>query len=788
MTQSPNDSYGGPSAASNHAGGGGLRLPGSGLAQRFLAQLDRERSRWFGWVPVLIGLGAAFYFQLPDEPFAWAIGLVLVVGMVALRLSDGDGLAGILTLSLVLVLVGFSAAKIRSEWVRAPVLERSLSAAEVRGFVERVEPHAKRGARLTIRPFSIPDLKAEALPFRVRVRVLKTIDGLAPGDAITLRAKLTPPPPPALPGGFDFARHAWFQKIGAVGYTFQAPERINTNVAVPPSLRFAATIEQLRQTIAARIRRHLSGQTAAIAIALVTGERSGITEATNDVYRDAGLYHILSISGMHMAIMAGAVFFIVRLGLACIPPLVLRFNVKKWAAIAAALAALGYLALSGGAFATVRSYIMISVMFFAVLLDRPALALRNVAVAAVLILLIYPESILDPGFQMSFAAVAALVSVYEYLRSTGLAERVGSYGLLRRGMIFFVGIVLSTVVAGIAVAPFAAYHFHTTQHLAVVANLIAMPVSNIIIMPGALAVLILLPLGLEWPAAKLMGVGIDIMTATARWVAELPGAVGHIATMPAAAFALIIGGGLWLLIWQTRWRIAGLAAIATGLVLVPLGPRPDLLIGNKGKDVVVRQVTGQLVPIKQTRRLSFAMQRWLEADGQDVSGGRGVTVAGQKRRDPSQPVARCDAVGCVARVKGLTVAVAHHAGALRDDCRQADIVVFNAPRPKGCDAPRAVIDFFDVYYGGTHAVFLDDPARPRVVSVADVRGVRPWTATLPGRQRQQAQRAARANNRAVSPSRQRREVLGGSDVTQPPPSFDDADGDVDDANNVDDTR
>ena len=752
-------------------GAGSYQPPSEGYIS---SVLNRERTAWFGWVPVVIGLGAAGYFVSPVEPSSWLAGLALIATLVLARLGADRGLIGVVTTLLLLLAVGFAVAKLRTEYVRAPVLERSLGLVEVHGFIERIEANPKRGARLTLRPITIERLTADKLPFRIRIRVLKTIEGLRPGIAVRVRARLAPPPPPALPGGFDFARHSWFQQIGAVGYALSAPQIAPFDGPVPLSLQFAASIEHVRQHISARMRAIAPGQSGAVSIALVTGERGGISEHTNQVYRDAGLFHILSISGMHMAIMAGAVFFIVRLGFAAVPVLALRYPIKKWAALIAAFAALGYLALSGGAFATVRSYIMISVMFVAVLLDRPALALRNVAVAAVLILLIFPESVLDPGFQMSFAAVAALVCAYEMVRTSRWGDVIAEFGPVRKAMTFFAGIVLSTVVAGLAVAPFAAYHFHTTQHLAVLANLIAMPVSNVVIMPAALGVLVLIPFGLEWPAVKLMALGVDVMSLTAEWVAGLPGAVGTVATMPQSAFLLIVFGGLWLLIWNTRWRFGGIAAVTVGLALVPFGPRPDVLIGNKGKDVAVRSADGVLRPLKPKRRPSFAVKRWLEADGQRLL----VRAAGSKKRKAQvtqKNSAVCDAVGCVVAVKGLTLSVAHHAGALRDDCRQADIVVFNAPRPDGCTHPRAVIDFFDIYYGGTHALYLDDPERPRVVSVATSRGHRPWTTTLKGRVRKKqkrrtlTQRSQKANHTVHG--------LSGDNQVQPnaPTSFDDDD-------------
>jgi len=247
----------------------------------------------------------------------------------------------------------------------------------------------------------------------------------------------------------------------------------------PLTLRVSAAVARLRQAIGRRIVEALPGQAGAIANALITGERGGISEATNQAFRDSGLFHILSISGLHMVIMAGAVFFSIRLLLAAIPAIALRYPIKKWAAAAAMLGAFGYLMISGAAFATVRSYIMISIMFLAVMLDRPALALRNVALAALAILLVWPESLFDPGFQMSFAAVVALVAAYEWLRQREEQRAaVTMRGSLRQLLLFFGGIITSTLIASLAVAPFGIYHFHksavTSRHNLSRANTVEM--------------------------------------------------------------------------------------------------------------------------------------------------------------------------------------------------------------------------------------------------------------------------------------------------------------------------
>jgi competence protein ComEC len=528
-----------------------------------------------------------------------------------------------------------------------------------------------------------------------------------------------PPSGPALPGGYDFARRAWFDRLGAVGYTWSAPVSDPTADVVPWDLRLWAHVERLRRAMGQRIMAALPGEVGAIANALITGERGGISESTNAAFRDSGLVHILSISGLHLAIMAGSVFFLVRLLLAAVPALALSYPIKKWAAAAAMLGAVGYLLISGSSFATVRSTIMISIMFLAVILDRPALALRNVVLAALVILILFPESLFDVGFQMSFAAVVALISVYETFR------RRAGWSLLPEGpsarlFFFFAGIVLSTLVASAAVAPFAAYHFHKSQQYAVLANLIALPICNLIVMPAALATLLAMPLGLEAVPLWVMGAGIEGMLWTAQRVAGLPGAVLHIPAMPTAAFLLMVAGGLWLALWQTRWRLAGAALIAGGIALAPTLRLPDLLIGRDGALVAMRDGEGRLAAVG-AGRTSFELERWLEHDGD-----------ARTPREAGKPASvACDRVGCRATVRGLTVAVAQHPAAFFDDCRRAAIVVADIVSPKSCKGPKAVVDFFAARREGTHAIYIDDDGSVRVQTVAGMRGQRPWSARSP---------------------------------------------------------
>jgi competence protein ComEC len=679
--------------------------------------LEAERESWFLWVPVCLGLGVAAYFWLPVEPSV-LVALSPMPGVIVLKiLLRRTTLGFVFASALFWFACGFSLSKLRTEWVRAPVLERQLTGVEVRGFVDLVEPKPTKGQRITLRVTRIGTLPADKLPRRVRIRTMGTLVGLRPGDAVRLKATLGAPAEPSQPGGFDFGRQAWYLGIGGVGYAMAAAELDPEAGPLPWQMWFTAAIEKVRLGIGRAVITGLAGETGGIANALITGERGGISAATDTAYRDSGLYHILSISGLHMVVMAGAFFFTVRFTFAAVPAIALRYPIKKWAAVAAALGALGYLLISGSSFATVRSYVQISILFVAMMVERPAIALRNVALAALGLLIVWPESLFDAGFQMSFAAVVSLISGYEAIRRR--QERLGradiERGPIRAGALFIAGVLGSTVMATAAVAPIAAYQFHTSQQYGALANLVALPLCDLFVMPLALATLLLMPFGLEAIPLYFAGFGIDAMTWIAYAVAKLPGAAIAVVAIPTSAFVAMLAGGLWLLLWKTRWRLLGLPVVALGLALTPTLQRPDVLVGRDGKLIAARSDKGALTALPAPRSL-YELARWLEADG-DARVPKTVAIGTNFG---------CDGTGCTTVLKGQRLAVTHHASALAEDCKRASILVLNMPRPKGCTKPLVVIDPAAIRNGGAHGVIITQ-AGIRVETVAGVRGERPWS-------------------------------------------------------------
>jgi competence protein ComEC len=578
------------------------------------ALLDAEQGRWFLWLPVFFGAGVGLYFELAEEP-DFSLSLGLFVAVLGLRMLARANLFAFLVTSVLLcVSAGFFAAKLRTDIMAAPVLERH-GAYDLEGFVESFDRQTPRRGRAVIR---LTGMKYESAdvpkrPFRVRVSV-RGEPALVPGNAIKLRAILGPPPEPVIPGGYDFARMSYYQGAGASGYSLSKPELLEGH-ELPLDMKLRAGLAELRARIGARITAMLPGQTGEIAAALTVGQTAGLDESSMDDLRGSGLAHVISISGLHMSLVAGTVFWFLRFLLALFPSIALRYSVRALAGGAALLCVSVYLALSGASIAAVRSYLMIAVVFLAILLNRPALSLRNVAIAGLLILIVLPDSLIDVSFQMSFAATAALIAGYErfgrylHFEARSVRERLAWQPVYLAG-----GVLVTTLTAGLAVEPFSAYHFHNLTSYAALGNLLGGPPIDFLVMPAMVVALIAMPFGLdEWPL-KLMGYGIDAMMAIAKWVASLPGALIPVAAFPFAALLIIVCGGLWLIIWRRPWRLLGLAAIGAGVAVTSIHDKPDIYIDRDAKAVAIRDKDGKLQAPK-SRRAFYTVAQWLKADG-----------------------------------------------------------------------------------------------------------------------------------------------------------------------------
>ena len=679
-------------------------------------QAEADRIRWVLWLPVALATGAGVYFALPVEPdwnwVLWAAALTLTWAACAVALPGSGWRIGFALLAA--VSLGFTIAKVRTETVRAPVLARRIGPVGFDARVVGAEPRGN-GSRMVLEPVHLRR-SGGPIPYRVRVSVRARSAVPQPGSWLHVTAILMPPPGPSMPGDYDFGRWAYFQQIGAVGYLYGRPKPIAPLRA--PTLReqVLGSLERLRGSMTARVRGIVPGHEGVIAAALITGERADIDPDDQTAFRDSGLMHVLSISGLHLALAGGLFFWIIRALFALFPAIVLRYPVKKWAAIGALAGSTFYLLISGCEPPAVRSWIMLAMMFVAVLVDRPALSMRSVAVAAALILLGAPECVSDPGSQMSFAAVIGLIALAEWEQARRAAHPdEGGKSLWRRARRYLVGIGVTSIVAGLATAPIAIFHFDRASPFGIIANLAALPVVSAIIMPAAVAAMVAMPFGLDhWPLVA-MGKGVGVMLAIAHRVADLPGAGSVVPVWPGWCVAAVMGGGLWIALWRKNWRWFGLLPIAAGIGFALTATPPDLLVARDGQTVGVRLESGKLALVRRVTD-DFAAANWLRRAGDarqpdEAIGGQGM---------------RCDAYGCLARARGGTlIAIDERADALAEDCANAAIVISMVPARRLCKGPKLVIDRFDVARAGGYAVWLGE--KMRVETVEGERGVRPWT-------------------------------------------------------------
>lgn len=648
-----------------------------------LQALAEARGTLFPFAPVLLGCGIGLWFALHSEPPPLSY---LSLG-AALALAAALGLRGpealrIPALALACLLAGPLLAGARAHLVAAPVLEGRYYG-PVEGRVTGIDRSQGDDLRLTLDRVVLDGIPPEATPRRLRVALHGASAAQPPpGATVILTAHLGPPPGPSEPGGFDFRRMAFFEQLGAVGYT-----RTPVLLLAPPAPG-EQRINRLRAALSAAILAQIPGQAGAFAAGAVTGDRSAITQETVAALRDSNLSHLLAISGMNMAFITAFVFALVRYGLALVPPLALRCPTKKVAAVVALAVAAFYLALSGANVATERAFVMVAVMLIAVLADRRALSLRAVAIAALILLALRPESLLSPGFQMSFAATVVLIAGFARLDRALLAERLPGWTMP------VVALVLSSVLAGLATAPLAAAHFNRFTDYGLIANLLTVPAMGLLIMPGAVLAALLWPLGLQVVGMTMMGLGASWILAVAHWVAGWDGSVTGIPTPGPAVLPILALGALWLILWRGSARWAGVAPMLVALVLWATGGRPDLLASADGAQVGLVGPEGRA--LSAPRGAGFATRSWLENDG-DLADPQ---TAAARPGFEGPPGARSFALAGLTGIHLKGRGAADRAAAA---CATHDIVILSVAAP-GPTGPCLMIDAARLAATGTLAL------------------------------------------------------------------------------------
>lgn len=626
--------------------------------------LAAARGLLFPWVPVLIALGVGLWFALPSEPGPLFYTVVVVIFLTTFGFSHyGPDVLRPVMIAVICLLLGILAAGIRAHTLAAPVLSFRYYG-PVEGRIVVIDRSQSDKVRLTLDQVVLSNTNPGRVPKRVRVSLHGDQQYLQPepGQIILVTAHLAAPDGPVEPGGFDFRRMAFFDQLGAVGYA-----RMPALLLLPPKPG-EQVINRLRARIRHGVEAQIAGDPGAFAAALMTGDRAGIGQEVVEDLRRSNLSHLLAISGLHMGLLAGFVFSALRYGFALFPALALRVNSKKLAAIIAIGASWFYLLLSGGNVATERAFVMVAVMLVAVLFDRRALSLRSVAMAAMILLLAQPESLMEPGFQMSFAATVALVAGFAALRGRVQTHRMPWWA----SAIFT--LVFSSFLAGLATAPVAAAHFNRVAGYGLLANLLAVPVMGFAVMPAAVLSGVLAPLGLEGPALWVMQQGTTWILYVANMVAGWEGSVRAVISPPAIVLPVMALGALWVILWRGPVRALGAFPVVAAFAIWATAERPQLLISADAGIIGLQTVEGRAISAE--KGAGFAVRQWLENDGdmvlQEEAAAREGFLGVRTARS-------FDLAGWkIVQLKGKSAPAA-----LLQACAQADLVIFAAKIENG---------------------------------------------------------------------------------------------------------
>ena len=688
--------------------------------------------RWTLWTPVAFGVGCAAYFALKIEPagwLGWAAATAALGSAIAARRLAGRRALAIACALAAMMLAGFADAKLATELARAPVISPRLHVAELSGWVVDIGEASGGRLRLLIRPYAIEGLRTAELPARVRLTLREEAD-VEPGDAVKLHALLDPPPGPASPGGFDFARDAWFSRLGGVGLAL-GPPRFVRLPAMGPGLRLQTGLNALRWRLAERLAYALGGGPAAgLAAAVTTSHQAWLSSADAQDLRDAGLAHMLAIAGLHTAAVTGFVYAALRLLVAAWPWLALRVSGKKLAAAGGLVACAVYLALSGAHPPARRAAITASVAFLAMLTGRRAISMRSLAAAALAVLALQPVSVTQPGFQMSFCATAALVAMAEVWPRR--RERIAAPWFIagpQHARDWGLAMAAVSLVAGLATAPFALQHFNRMATYGLFANFAADLVASLILMPALVVCGIGAAAGLPAPLMAgplaIAGGAANAILAIAHVFASLPGAVRTLPSAPQPALVVAFLGIVFACLW--RGRLRWMAVPLSAAVLIWPRPAPPVgWIAADGNNAAV-VADGRAVVLKPEVR-TFASDAWATRRGLQL---------------PFDPQAEtelafdCDRSACLPRSSVSPALGAWWsrrpipADRLQSLCAASDILILRgvAEAPADCAAPLILTD--QTFSRSGAAEIFAAPGGWRLTWAQGVRGDRPWSRVVP---------------------------------------------------------
>jgi len=686
------------------------------------ALAEAERGRFALWLAIAVVAGAVAYFTPASEPWAMTGARMIAAGiLLAALLGRRRPLVRAVGLLAIAGGLGFGAAQLAT--ARAPPLVELPSRATIAAGTVRMVQVLPEGRRVTLGPVRLDDGAVLPRAVRIRLRADDPVE-VATGDTLRVRALVRPPSGATHPGGWDIQFDAFYAGLAGYGYALNPAERL----AADAPRGVMGWMKALQEAIILRVHAALPGAEGRIAAGLMVGGSTAIPVADQAAFRDSGIYHLLSLSGLHLGIAMGLVFAAVRLALAAWEWGALRLPTKAIAALCALLGGGFYTLLTGAQVPMLRSFAMAALVTLGIMAGRRALSLRGWALALVAVALVAPQEVVRVSFQLSFAAVLALVAGFEALRPWLLRVQ-GDGAWPRRAGAYLATLVMTSALAGTATLPFIAYHFGSVQIYYVLSNMLAVPLTAVVVMPAAVLAMLLMPLGLESLALVPMGLGVQALAAIARTVAAWPEAVvavPHIAPWGLAGLSL---GLVWLALWRSRLRLLGAPMIALGLLSAGLHRPPDILVSGDARLIALRTEAGLHVQ-RSSGGSAFVLESW-----QRYLAGpawQAMPAAGQASADGA---VECGATSCVLRPHPGGAAALLLRGPPDAAACRATVVISAEPARLECAERVPLVDRFTVWREGAHAIWLDS-AGPRIVSDRATRGTRPWVIPLPTRTQQ----------------------------------------------------
>ena len=572
----------------------------------WIFRLILQNERLFLFVPVLFGLGIGIYFSLKFEPdFTFILPFVALLAS-ATFLCRQKQIPYLFFLSILIVALGFLSAKVETaRMLGQRQFFKPNTITYLQGRIKQTDLSFKSKPRFLLENAS--DFKA---PLKGLYRI--TTNDKTPhqiGDCVETAAVLTPPSYPLKPNAYRFDIHAFFENISAVGYTLTPLYKIDCPNNAQKSKNISELINKSRQNIVTLVSKTLPKDEASVAAALLTGNKSLISEALYTQYRTAGLAHFLAISGLHIGLIAAFFFILMRFLFSLVPVLALKFSTHKAAAVCAVLFAFAYLLLSGASFSAERAFIMVLLVFLGLIFDRVALSMRTVAAAALIILAFQPHALLNAGFQMSFAAATALIAVYELYRPKNVFEK---RSIIQKIGLYFFSVILTTFIASLATLPYAVYHFRTFALYAILSNIVAAPLIAFVIMPFIFISLLCYPFSLSAYPLYIAGFGLSFLNRLTHFVSSLTLAGLSISPMPTWGLIVITLGGLWLCLLQTKERFLGLVLIILGFGSYLFIKTPDVLYTADGQTVGLINKNKNELMIFSKKKNTFLAQIWAQ--------------------------------------------------------------------------------------------------------------------------------------------------------------------------------